>query len=72
MPNGGLDNCGNCPHFTSHQCTLRDIPIEEPRWTTCADCGVDTDEPHGPVIDLVVRREGPVGHYERVARGGEL
>jgi hypothetical protein len=70
MPNGGLDNCGNCPHFdwkTNH-CHLRDIDIEEPKWTTCDDCGKDTDEAHGPVIDIIVRREGIKGSYERVAR----
>ena len=70
MPNGGLGNCGNCRHFiwkTTH-CQLRDIDIEQPKWTTCADCGVDTDEAHGPVIDIVCKREGHAGYYERVAR----
>lgn len=37
MPNGGFHHCGHCQHFQGDTwyCTLRDLVIEDPGWTTC-------------------------------------
>ena len=42
MPNGGLDNCGTCIHFSGSRglprpgiCTLRKTEISDPYWTYC-------------------------------------
>lgn len=58
MPNGGTDNCGEC-HFGTRledrrvRCQIRDIDIDEPHWTYCANNQVSNpqgiDVPVGPV-----------------------
>lgn len=75
MPNIGLDNCGNCFHFdsASGHCNLRDIHIDEPRWTTCANCGggEPSEKPNGPVIDIVYgddSDDSPYANFVRVPR----
>ena len=52
MPNGGLDNCGTCIHFSGSRglprpgiCTLRETEIEhDPYWTYCLNHHYHGDE----------------------------
>ena len=67
MPNGGLDNCGECgwlerggpwePGKTRGRCRLRDTEIEIPFWTTCESCGAGGRRRHatrnGPLVSIV-------------------
>lgn len=58
MPNGGTDNCGECRFGAPIEdrrvrCQIRDIKIEAPYWTYCANNQItnpdDIEVPVGPV-----------------------
>lgn len=58
MPNGGTDNCGMCPFVldlgsSSARCGIRDVELEAPLWTYCAN-----HPKHNPF--LVEHPVGPV------------
>ena len=65
MPNGGLHHCGNCQHFDrdSSLCLLRDITIEQPPWTTCANIELPNDLAQGPVYSIVCQVKDGAGSY---------
>lgn len=60
MPNGGLHHCGHCQHFQHDpwHCTLRDLVIEDPGWTTCNN--FLTDDP----IALLNWQPRDSGHHQ--------
>jgi len=65
MPNGGHDNCANCPHFDYSEpfnredpkdwrCGLREVQLKgDPYWTTCDNFGEKKAEPSGPIHAIV-------------------
>lgn len=58
MPNGGVDNCGMCPFVSGLEsrparCTIRDVELEAPLWTYCAN-----HPKHNP--SLIEHPVGPV------------
>ena len=79
MPNGGTDNCGNCPHNKRNQispnpktaqqatrlhfCTVHDIPLSDAYWTYCDNIYTTTPDRQIPINTIGVRSEG----YARVA-----
>jgi len=69
MPNGGSHNCANCKYLLDTQCTLRDVKIDVPYWTTCRNWNssdsVITDVKYaivGEVINGVIRY-GEIPYY---------
>ena len=79
MPNGGTDNCGNCPHNKRNQispnpktaqqatrlhfCTVHDIPLSDAYWTYCDNIYTTTPDRQIPINTIGIRSEG----YARVA-----
>ena len=71
MPNGGSDNCGNCPHnvpkvagTATHEqrresafCTVRNVAVHASLWTYCANHYVSEKTPIGPMFGSVVDHE---------------
>ena len=52
MPNGGSDNCGSCRFHHRRRCQIRDVVIENPRWTYCANVWARDSIPIGPITRL--------------------
>lgn len=67
MPDGGAGNCGNCTHFDpdERQCTLRDVPIKAPFWTTCHNFNSPSSKLDGPIYAIVgIVKDGAGGYRQ--------
>lgn len=63
MPNGGVHHCSHCRRYSESRCTLRDVAIESPHWTTCRNFNRSGNLPVGPIYAIVGEVKGRAIEY---------
>ena len=66
MPNGGSHHCGNCRHFNTGKCILRNEPIKISHWTTCRNWNSSELKPVGVIHAIVSEVKNRAGSYSTI------
>lgn len=68
MPNGGMHHCAHCSRFVNSdgRCSLRNVTIDHPYWTTCRNWNVIDGGPTGPLYAIVCEVRRRAGAYTEI------